>query len=302
VVINVTSSSPIGPPSIVISSPQDNSTNSTSSDSKTNTPIFGIGINGISEIDDNGVVVSSLNLSTINFEVDYAYTSAYQNWTITGYSEDGAMVKIKSWFFLQQTTFQFANTTISFPPFSLKYSVMISSWKFSTIRNKLGISFKALADSSKASTCITSQSFDDSNGNLLYFILNVNGVSLYGQIERQIVVDGRIQLALFDWDESSSTVVVKVPFFWNDVEIDPNYSVLLQSEDLKSNQCNEAFLQPQNNTPSHTILMATTVGIAGFIVVVFIVLTLFYKRVAVWCHIKKLDAVLGLKGNIDSPQ
>lgn len=62
----------------------------------------------------------------------------------------------------------------------MKYMIRVDTWPFMTIKNRLQLTMQAEASGVEGiNHCIYSESSVDSNNNVQWFKLNIQGVSLY---------------------------------------------------------------------------------------------------------------------------
>lgn len=80
------------------------------------------------------------------------------------------------WQFREETTINFANTSTTFTPDTIKLAIQVQLWPFYSLSNSLEIVMES-KDRDTESSCVTNEK--DSSGNLRWLIVVVNGVSLY---------------------------------------------------------------------------------------------------------------------------
>ncbi len=72
----------------------------------------------------------------------------------------------------------FANVTTTYPQHTVKLGMRIENWPFRSLRNNLAIVLETNA-SADATKCQRVRSISDETGNLKWFTVNVEGVSMY---------------------------------------------------------------------------------------------------------------------------
>eukprot|EP00026_Physarum_polycephalum_P010320 Phypoly_transcript_10479.p1 GENE.Phypoly_transcript_10479~~Phypoly_transcript_10479.p1 ORF type:complete len:171 (+),score=31.14 Phypoly_transcript_10479:331-843(+) len=67
----------------------------------------------------------------------------------------------------------------------------------------------------------------NSNGSLTWYTLTVNGVAMYGQFSPDAILDGRNRIITFHLNSENGLVTAIIPHFWEEMDLDPTFSVLL---------------------------------------------------------------------------
>jgi len=142
------------------------------------------------------------------------------NYTAT--LENGALLNIVLYELEEDTTsIDFAGITTVYPANTIKLSVNIQGWRFTNLKNSLEIIIDAQAGQGQG--CVNSQSTSSS---LLWFMIYVGKISLYGQFASNAILDGRVRNITFGLNEDN-TISAILPHFWDYSEMDPQFSVLL---------------------------------------------------------------------------
>eukprot|EP00026_Physarum_polycephalum_P000643 Phypoly_transcript_00644.p1 GENE.Phypoly_transcript_00644~~Phypoly_transcript_00644.p1 ORF type:complete len:358 (-),score=56.53 Phypoly_transcript_00644:121-1194(-) len=193
---------------------------------------FYVGVKEIREIDIDGKIVSSHELGATQFNYSTENITLSDNSTATQIScnttfPNNAKIIIANIFFPNSTKYPFAGQTIRVPDQSLKISIVLQDWPFQTLQNRLQVVLRTHDDSAQnVSSKNDLTSSKDGSQNVQWLKLNVDGISLYTTFVEDIVKDGQISRASFSLD-SDSNIILSTPSFWQQVEIDPVYTVLV---------------------------------------------------------------------------
>ncbi|EGG20801.1 hypothetical protein DFA_00666 [Cavenderia fasciculata] len=157
---------------------------------------------------------------------------------------------------------------------SFKYAMEISQWNWDSQLSTLELWTSINAQPEECAS-------DDSNpiamvnGTTSNFINigQANGKLLYGRLVKRVVLDSiprSVNHYLVQESETNTTVVTAIPYFENQVDIDPNFSLLLDT----SKSSNDGCSKPDN---TWRIIVGVVVGVAALAAITFAG-TLFYKR------------------------
>ncbi|KAN0035518.1 hypothetical protein ACTA71_004790 [Dictyostelium dimigraforme] len=191
--------------------------------------------------------------------------------------------------FKQLTTIQFADQTIVIQPSSMKYYISISNYQFKSTLNTLDlVMYASIKVDKKEGTCFGNE-FGDSSSQLSsqYLKIQINDVSLYGEFIKRAIIDTHIVGILNKIlptseikgsnnsnGDSSQYISIQIPHFETSVDLDPNFSMLLESSNLENSTCNE--IQSGLTTPQ---LVGIIIGsIATFVFILIIVISIAYKK------------------------
>ncbi|KAM9977772.1 hypothetical protein ACTFIR_011644 [Dictyostelium discoideum] len=207
------------------------------------------------------------------------------------------------------TNLEFAGETISIKPNTLKFSIEILNYQFSSPLNTLQIIFNSTLkyNDDDKTTCI-SNSFGYRNlneTNLSWIVLRVNEISMVGEfIKKGIIDDKNILLSnsiipnslvkSINSQEISIQVAINIPNFKKKAIIDPNFQFLLggnsdsdaivcgKSSLLSSSSNSKSFNYSQsfqsNNLSKNDLIILIVCSIIGVIIIITIILILFkYK-------------------------
>lgn len=229
-------------------------------------PTIGIGLGNGTDSQDSGNVSFSISFDTIrevdvNGDIIESYDLSKQNFTVTPNLNDTsgaaasyiyqimlpnkATLDIYIQLFTNATTVQFANQTIKVPSNGLKYSMKVASWPFHNIRNMLQISIKSDVQSENGNDCKTTDISEDGSNNIQWIKIQLNGVALYGTFSEYAVLDTAIRTVQFLYNSTTGDVIIQTPHFFDEVELDPNFQVLLDPSQLQTS-CDGAVRSSTN--------------------------------------------------------
>jgi len=125
--------------------------------------------------------------------------------------------------FINAYTVLFAGESIEMSPGTFKVALLIRDWPFQSLQNSLLIVFESSSSEDIAACNVDSRS--DTNNDLRWIKMNVNGVELYGQILEFAMIDGYKRYVNFGVQNINQITVI-IPFFWYNVSLDPNFALL----------------------------------------------------------------------------
>ncbi|EGC33480.1 hypothetical protein DICPUDRAFT_36676, partial [Dictyostelium purpureum] len=198
-------------------------------------------------------------------------------------------IKTKIQWFDKETTIEFANQTLIMNPSTIKYTIEISSYPFSTNLNSLQLIMLAKIESSKTNNICSNKEFGEtSNGidNSNYIKVQVEDHSVYGRFIKRAFLDNKVKSISNEFlDESLSTlsssyqsqsfVGINIPYFKEMSIIDPDFSVLLDgsSASSKSNS-----ICSKNSGLSASKIAGIVIGCVAFIVVIIVSIIYHYRK------------------------
>eukprot|EP00026_Physarum_polycephalum_P010910 Phypoly_transcript_11096.p1 GENE.Phypoly_transcript_11096~~Phypoly_transcript_11096.p1 ORF type:complete len:394 (+),score=50.82 Phypoly_transcript_11096:73-1182(+) len=225
---------------------------------------FGIEFDDIQELDPSDKVVSTMPLNLHNFSLvgqavvlsdgstayQYNYSSVLPNLAIVNIT----LLTVDS-----STFVNFYNHSIKIGENGIKYAMRVTNWPFASIKNTLAIhSLSSSSSSSSATPC--QDTFTNDNANLQWLKVFINGVTLYGSFQNYAMLDDVMRNISFSFDSAASVVTVKVPFFWQTAEFDPNFQVLLDTQTTSEVICQS------NNKKSNNISGKIAGAVVGSVV------------------------------------
>eukprot|EP01132_Coremiostelium_polycephalum_P007958 gene7958-9788_t len=191
---------------------------------------FFIAIHQLRELDYKSNILKQFNIShSSNWTIVSTsntvthYQSNFQNTTVT--------IKVKSEMFQKATTIEWANQTVNLPDNSIKYTVRIENYPFSSSLNKLSLVWQ----SSSISTCGGVYNESDikwgasSTNDMKWVVLPQNELGLYGKFTNFIKVDDKILKSPNRVEKTSDPILIssEIPYFKTYSELDPDFSVIV---------------------------------------------------------------------------
>ncbi|KYQ90312.1 EGF-like domain-containing protein [Tieghemostelium lacteum] len=165
----------------------------------------------------------------------YIYTTTIQNQDL----ETNITVTIE--FFLKNQTIEFAGKYINMKPSTLKYSIDITPYDFSSTYNYLQLVLSTgiqLSGDTKDS-CIIQESGNTTDTTADYFKLQVDTHSLYARFIKRAMIDTNIEdvsskvLSKFEDNPTTNAINtligINIPFYNEKVVLDPDFSILLDT-------------------------------------------------------------------------
>lgn len=226
---------------------------------------FNISIKTIQEVDGSNNIIQGYDINSLPLtHSKEPFVVGDINVTQVSYTiaiPNQATLTLILWVFSRGATYSFANRTITVPDNSVKYSIKLENWPFNTIRNRLQIVMTTEGGSLNQDACQNTISSQDSSNNLQWFTLNVEGVSLHAQFVEEVILDGKVGKVGFELS-SNNEVVYSVPSFWDAIEIDPVYSVLLDTNN-KVDNCQANSLKSNDNNVASVAVGAAVGGVVG---------------------------------------
>ncbi|EAL66213.1 hypothetical protein DDB_G0282707 [Dictyostelium discoideum AX4] len=202
--------------------------------------------------------------------------------------------------FEKKSNITFANQELIMNPSTIKYTVELSSYKFSNKLNNLQVIIEAQIQSNEKDICSGKEFGDTTLDNSNYIKLQVSSNSIYGRFLKRGIVDGEtvtIANELLDSKLNSisnennvqSYIGIVVGQYETSVIIDPDFSLLLDNQAVNSNSPN-SICSSSGSSLTKSQLAGIIVGsIVFFIVLVIIVgIILFSKSIHIRIIIYKI--------------
>jgi len=194
--------------------------------------------------------------------------------------QNGAIAILEFEYFNQSTSMIFANQSIAISPQSVKMTLTVKNWKFSSVKN----SFELVFDSNftvpvtQYDECF-SQGYDNI-GNLRWFMFTVGTTSLYSQFLPLAELDNvprSISLSYNNGNSSTANngqVIITAGHFWDSIVIDPDFAVLVDSTQSSGpSPCGKS----NTNAPASGLSATNVIVIA--VVIPAVVITLIIATV-----------------------
>ncbi|KAM9981512.1 hypothetical protein ACTFIY_003817 [Dictyostelium cf. discoideum] len=248
-----------------------------------------ISIVSIRELDFNGKQINLYPFdqwifTQISQNKSQYFTSIKNNSTSSTTPFNTNITVILEWF-KDTSTIEFANSSITMYPSSIKYTIEITEYKFSNQLNNLQLVMSASFESSKTKDICSLKDFGEtSNGdNSNYFKIQIDDHSLYGRFIKRAIIDSKIstienvlldsKMDSFQTASSSQSFIgITIPNYQKSIIIDPDFSVLVDSKSTSTNDENSICTSNQSKltTPQ---LIGIIIGSIGFATVIAISIT-----------------------------
>jgi len=202
---------------------------------------------------------NSANISTLNY-----------NHTLP----NNAVVLVSLSLVNTTTSIPFANQTVTLNPNTLKLTISVSNWTFSSIQNNLQLILNVSPQSSSklSDSCQITTSQTDSQGVLAGFQTSINGATFFGEFLSVGEVDSRVRPLAISFVQNGTNALTSItsPFFQKSLVVDPNYLILL---DPTRGVCNPS---DGGNDLSGSEKIKLIIGITVPVVVISILGAIFY--------------------------
>ncbi|KAM9998400.1 hypothetical protein ACTFIY_008047 [Dictyostelium cf. discoideum] len=191
--------------------------------------------------------------------------------------------------FENKSNITFANQELIMNPSTIKYTVELSSYKFSNKLNNLQVIIEAQIQSNENDICSGKEFGDTTLDNSNYIKLQVSSNSIYGRFLKRGIVDGKtvtITNELLDSKLNSisnennvqSYIGIVIGQYETSVIIDPDFSLLLENQSVNSNSPNSICSKSESSLTKGQLSGFIVGSIVCFIVLVIIVGKLFYTK------------------------
>jgi len=156
-------------------------------------------------------------------------------WNYTIHLDTGAFVVVKITYFLHNDYVTFAGLNISMPKGNVKFGIDLYDWDYQSSLNNVKVIMTAQVVGAPNVKCEPQVSLANNTANdnqLHWFEFDQNGHSLYGRFSNRAIVDGRVVPITQAIDRKSQDgkeldIAMNVPFFRDQVLMDPDFSVVL---------------------------------------------------------------------------
>jgi len=301
---------------IIIVNPTINNTNpstnytipSTNDDNKIFYAI--ISLVGLNELDSNGQihsqysfdqwVVSGNNSQSNSKYSSVASTSTFYSTSLVNRLDQSITtlnVSIDYFGSDQPVNITFANQILTMNPYSLKYSVNMSQYSFANSLNTLQLVMSASLESTTDNTCSSIETGNTVESESEFIKMQVNDHSLYGRFIKRGLIDGRIRQitnsvnAKYSSNTTSTSsksqtyIGINIPQYQTLVQIDPDFSVLVDNRPATSESSNSICSQSSKKK-------LTKAQIAGIVIGSVALASIVCISLAYYIYIKRRDAAL----------
>ncbi|KAM9970550.1 hypothetical protein ACTFIR_002410 [Dictyostelium discoideum] len=190
--------------------------------------------------------------------------------------------------FENETNVVFANQNIKMNPSSIKYTIEISEYKFSSNLNQLQLVMMASMSVNKTNDICSNKEFsetssgDDSN----YLKIQLDDHSLYGRFIKRALIDSiprsidnaPLDSSMNQVDSASfseSYIGISVPYFKKQIIIDPDFSVLLGSSSDSVNS--ESSICSFNKESKFSAVLISAIVLFSFFIFASLVAMVVYN-------------------------
>ncbi|KAF2075453.1 hypothetical protein CYY_003234 [Polysphondylium violaceum] len=246
-----------------------------------------ISVIGLNELDKDGTILFQYPLNkwtVVDKESQYAQftnsTYHYMTEITNKFDQSNTTLNVSIDYFdlPEAVNITFANQVLTMNPYSLKYSIDISKYSFSSSLNTLQLVVTASLESTK-SDCSLLQTGNTVESESEFVKMQVNDHSLYGRFIKRGVIDGRIKAvsntpldtqynSISTSSKSQTYIGINIPFYVNSAQLDPDFSVLVDTRSASGNT--NAICSKSDSKNSLTTAQIAGIVIGG-VVFLFIV-------------------------------
>ncbi|KAM9966807.1 hypothetical protein ACTFIR_007038 [Dictyostelium discoideum] len=191
--------------------------------------------------------------------------------------------------FKKETPISFANQNFTMLKSSIKYTITLDSYDFSTKISNLQVIMSASIQSSQTDDICSKKEFGDSISDYSNYVkIQVDTYSLYGKFIKRGIIDSEIINIQNDLlDDSMNTISksnsqqsfigITIPMFTKTVLLDPDFSVLLDTRNNGDDE-NSICSKSKDSGLSKTQLIGIIIGSVVFGILIIIIGILFASR------------------------
>ncbi|KAN0019314.1 hypothetical protein ACTFIU_002522 [Dictyostelium citrinum] len=234
-------------------------------------------------------LISLVSLRELNFKNEEVKNHIFDQWIYTPIDEfknqyfttvSNTNITATLEWFNQSTSIQFANQNLTMNPSSIKYTIEITKYQFSSSLNQLQLVMAASLTTNSNDICSLNQfgntsTGDDSN----YLKIQIENHSLYGRFIKRAIIDNivkSISNVLLDSslnvvDSSSSLqsfIGITIPYYSDSIIVDPDFSVLIDSKSASNED--DSVCTKKNSGLTTAQLAGIIVGSIAFAAVIVI--------------------------------
>ncbi|KAF2070879.1 hypothetical protein CYY_007797, partial [Polysphondylium violaceum] len=255
-------------------------------------------VNSYELVSGNWLFVSSSESNDIYKQYEYVYQLPSTNIT--------SIIQI----FDKSHNITFGSQIINMQPSTVKFTFNITSYPFSSSLNSLQLvlmaSFKS--QESLGSTCSVTDFIED-QGSSEYLRIQIQDRSLYGRFIKYGLVEGRetaiTNTLLQDYkqsirkpDETQAYIGLNIPYYKNSVQLDPDFSVLIEHESA-SDRDNSICTQASKNGLTAAQIAGIVIGGVVFIVIVALALIFIISKKVSGLFIPPSNEKINYVGRVD---
>ncbi|KAM9985462.1 hypothetical protein ACTFIZ_009011 [Dictyostelium cf. discoideum] len=214
-------------------------------------------------------------------------------------------ISVEIEYFENERTIEFAGQEINMKPSSIKYTIYIDQYPFSTRLSQLQLIISATAMINSDSDSCSNKEFDNTTSESSDYVkLSISGKSLYGRFIRRALVDStpitisnelldKSLGAISDSHTSQSFIGINIPIYNKNVIIDPDFSLIINSNPSTTTEnsiCSKSTLKSKSGLTTAQ-LAGIIVGSVGAIAIAFATIVTIKRKRA----LKKEMKVFGKK-------
>ncbi|KAM9968101.1 hypothetical protein ACTFIW_002534 [Dictyostelium discoideum] len=285
---------------IVVPQPEFNNTSPTivlngTSDNSESSIVALVSVVAIREIDYNNKVLHMYSFDKWDYISNNSKLSTYSS-NIINKNGSTTPISVSIEYFENERTIEFAGQEINMKPSSIKYTIYIEKYPFSTRLSQLQLILSATAIINSDSDSCSNKEFDSTTSQDSDFIkLSISSNSLYGRLIKRALADSvpisisnelldKSLGAVSDSHTSQSFIGINVPIYNKNVILDPDFSLLINSNPSTTNYNENSICSPK---PSSGLSKAQLAGIIVGCCVAAIAIT---SATIVTIHKKKVIA------------
>ncbi|KAM9955665.1 hypothetical protein ACTFIW_002305 [Dictyostelium discoideum] len=242
-----------------------------------------VSIVSLRELNFQGNVVNEFKFekwiySEINSNKHQYFTNISVSPTVNFLTTSTTDIKVTIQWFPNQTTIEFANQSLIMNPSTVKYTIEIGSYNFKNKLNQLQLVLSASMDSSNINNICSKSEFGNTNSadNSNYVKIQVDNHSLYGRFIKRAIIDSQVisieneQLdssmnPINNASSSQSFIGITIPYYLYNIIIDPDFSVLIDSKKVSSNDENSICSKSSSNSSLTVSQLAGIIIASAFI-------------------------------------
>ncbi|KAM9992811.1 hypothetical protein ACTFIY_010252 [Dictyostelium cf. discoideum] len=282
---------------IVVPQPEFNNTSPTivlngTSDNSESSIVALVSVVAIREIDYNNKVLHMYSFDKWDYISNNSKLSTYSS-NIINKNGSTTPISVSIEYFENERTIEFAGQEINMKPSSIKYTIYIEKYPFSTRLSQLQLILSATAIINSDSDSCSNKEFDSTTSQASDFIkLSISNKSLYGRLIKRALVDSvpiTISNELLDKSlgaisnshTSQSFIGINVPIYNKNVIIDPDFSLLLNSNPSTNDNENSICSPKPSSGLSKAQLAGIIVGccVAAIAITFATIVTIYKKKV-----------------------
>lgn len=253
---------------------------------------FSVKLKDISEIAPNSSVVSSFTLNTQNLSGVAEVVNNTKTWSYNIELSNAAVIILR--FTMTGNTslpVTFANITRILQPYSIKLSVEIVNWPFTSYKNVLQVSMAIEPDQTQLDQCNFYNSSSDNSGNVRWTEFTVDQVTLYGSFLDYALVDQFTKPMQVKAENSGAILTLTLPHFWVHAVIDPDFSVILGKPLKPEDPCYDQI--DKESSELHTAAMVAGIVVGGIALAAMAIGAFFLwkKKARVSAHFRSMASV-----------